>query len=97
MFDAVAKLVMSAGAAAGLALGIALIPASAAEAQAKPGECKPTPASFSWDYDEHCRRVPKAQVSRGPDGSVREEIRRGTCVKIKEKSGDGVKVVDRCD
>lgn len=97
MSNAVGKALMVAGGATGLALGLTLLPATAAHAQERSAQCKPTPPSFSWDYDENCRRVPKAKVTKEPDGTTRETIRRGTCVKIKEKTEDGYRVVDRCD
>ena len=97
MSSIVGKALMIAGAAAGLASGSTLLPATAAQAQERPGQCKPTPPSFNWDYDANCRRVPKVKLTKEPDGTARETIHRGTCVKIREKTPDGYRMVDRCD
>ena len=91
------KVLMGAVAAVGLASVTSFLPATAAQAQERPGQCKPTPPSFSWDYDANCRRVPKAKGSKDPDGTTRETTQRGTCVKIKEKTENGYRTVDRCD
>lgn len=91
------RALMIAGAAAGLASGSTLVPATAAQAQERSTECKPTPPSFNWDYDANCRRVPKVKMTKEPDGTARETIQRGTCVKIREKTADGYRMVDRCD
>ena len=88
---------MIAGAAAGLASGSALLTATAAQAQERPGQCKPTPPSFNWDYDANCRRVPKVKMAKEPNGTARETANRGTCVRIREKTADGYRMVDRCD
>jgi hypothetical protein len=41
--------------------------------------------------------VPKNKAAKGPDASSRETVQRGTCVKIREKTEDGYRIVDRCD
>lgn len=97
MSNVIGKGLVIAGGGAGLAVALSLLSATASSAQERSAQCKPTPPSFSWDYDEHCRRVPKAKVTKEPDGTTRETIRRGTCVKIKEKTENGYRMVDRCD
>ena len=71
------------------------MPASGALAQAS-GE-KATPKA--WDYKiKDGKRVPKGNRVTNADGSWREEIRRGNCVTIKEKSAAGeYKETRRCD
>jgi hypothetical protein len=97
MSNVVGKALLVAAGGAGLALGLTLLSATAAQAQERSAQCRPTPPSFNWDYDEHCRRVPKNKAAKGPDASSRETVQRGTCVKIREKTEDGYRIVDRCD
>ena len=56
-----------------------------------------TPKSWSWEIKDG-KRVPKGTRKVNADGSSREEVRIGSCVTIKEKTGDGVyKETRRCD
>lgn len=72
-------------AAATLAIGGA---APAMAQKASKADAK-TPAGWSYDIKDG-KRVPKAKRQVNADGSWREEIRRGSCVTIREKSADGV-------
>ena len=53
----------------------------------------------NWSYEiKDGKRVPKAERVTNPDGSWREEVRRGKCITIKEKSAAGeYKETRRCD
>lgn len=67
--------------------------ASAAFAQAAPS----TPSSWNYEIKDG-KRVPKAERKVNPDGSWREESRRGSCVTVKEKTPSGeYKESRRCD
>ena len=72
----------------------AVTAASAAFAQA-PDQATPK----GWSYEiKDGKRVPKGERTVNADGSTREEIRKGSCVTIKEKSATGeVKTTSRCD
>ena len=76
-------------------VALAATAASAAFAQSAPDQATPK----GWNYEiKDGKRVPKGERTVTPDGSTREEIRKGACVTIKEKSPDGtVKKTDRCD
>ncbi len=52
-----------------------------------------------WNYDiKDGKRVPKGNRVTNADGSWREEIRKGTCVEIKEMSAAGeLKITRKCD
>lgn len=91
MSNYLAKSLIIAGAAAGLTFAFA----ASASAQGRPGQCKPTPPSFNWDYDRNCNRVPKEPAAR-KDGD-RQEVRRGPCVEIKESSENAKRIERRCD
>ena len=53
----------------------------------------------NWSYEiKDGKRVPKGERVTNPDGSWREEIRRGKCITIKEKTATGeYKETRRCD
>ena len=53
----------------------------------------------NWSYEiKDGKRVPKGERVTNPDGSWREEVRRGKCITIKEKSPAGeYKETRRCD
>ncbi len=71
----------------------AVTAASAAFAQAD----QATPKGWSYEIKDG-KRVPKGERTVNADGSSREEIRKGNCVTIKEKSASGeVKSTSRCD
>ena len=83
-------------AAAGAIVGLGL--ATAAQAYSAPGEhAQATPKS--WNYElKGGKRVPKGERVTNADGSWREEIRRGKCTTVKEKSAKGeYKESHRCD
>lgn len=69
-------------------VALAATAASAAYAQATSGD-QATPSNFNWEIKDG-KRVPKGTKKVNPDGSWREEIRRGNCLIVKEKSADGV-------
>ena len=71
--------------------------ASGVQAQAQSSQAKATPKN--WDYViKDGKRVPKGNRVTNADGSWREEIRRGDCVTIKEKTASGAyKESRRCD
>lgn len=80
--------------AVGLAAGVT--GTASAEPQGR-SQAQSTPDNFPWTFDKKGNRVPKSQVVRGEDGTTREEVRRGNCVTIKERTPDGgVKSVTRC-
>ena len=79
------------------ALALAATAASAAYAQATPGNDQATPSNFNWEIKDG-KRVPKGQKQTNADGSWREEIRQGKCIVVKEKSAAGeYKETRKCD
>src|SRR4030095_14593781 len=66
--------------------GVALVP-SATTAYADPPQSQSTPNNFNYEIKDG-KRVPKGNRIVNKDGSWREEIRHGHCVKIKEMSAD---------
>ena len=55
-----------------------------------------TPDSFNYDL-KNGKPVPKGQRVDNPDGSWREEVRKGRCVAIKEKTASGeIRKWDEC-
>jgi len=83
------RIIMAVGAVALVATA-----ASAARAQAAGGS---TPSSWNYEIKDG-KRVPKAERKVNPDGSWREENRRGACVTVKEKTASGeYKETRRCD
>jgi len=83
---------------AALGAGLGLAYAGVASAQARPQDSKPsTPKSFPWDYGKDGKPVRKSRTVTNPDGSTREEIPLGgSCVRIIERTADGVKRRDEC-
>ena len=78
------------------AVGVSAI-GFAAVAHAQAQDVQKTPKSWSYEIKDG-KRVPKGERQVNPDGSWREEIRRGNCVTIKEKSAQGeYKESRRCD
>ncbi|MCY7338526.1 MAG: hypothetical protein LH465_00975 [Sphingomonas bacterium] len=72
----------------------AVTAASAAFAQAAD---QATPKGWSYEIKDG-KRVPKGERTVNADGSSREEIRKGNCVTIKERSANGeLKTTSRCD
>ena len=70
--------------------------ASAAFATAA-ADTKATPKNWKYEIKDG-KRVPKGERVTKADGSWREEIRRGDCVTIKEKTAAGAyKESRRCD
>ena len=79
-----------------IAGGVALA-ATAASAAFAQGPDQATPKGWNWETKDG-KRVAKGERTVNPDGSSREEIRRGSCVTVVEKTADGtVKKSDRCD
>ena len=64
---------------------LATVSATAANAQ----QDRRTPKSWSYEVDQHGRRVDRNDRVVKPDGSWREETRQGNCVAIKERSASG--------
>ena len=91
---------MFAMAIAGVALVAAVglpMAARAAQASGKTATAQSTPKSWNYEIGDG-KRVPKGKRTVTADGSSREEVRVGSCVTLKEKSGDGVyKETRRCD
>jgi len=55
----------------------------------KPGKSQAkTPTAWSYEIKDG-KRVPKAERRTNADGSWKEEIRRGDCVTVREKTGTG--------
>ena len=79
-------------------LAAGLIAGSAAAQQPQPsGKARSTPNNFPWTYDKDGKIVRKSRAVTEANGTVREETPRGgTCVRIKEKTADGVRWVDKC-
>ena len=48
-----------------------------------------TPRGWSYDVNQQGQRVARTSRVTKPDGSWREEIRRGNCLTIKERSATG--------
>ena len=87
-----AKTVLAGCLAAGLIAGSA-----AAQEQPSSGKARATPSNFPWTYDKDGTIVRKSRAVTEANGTVREETPRGgTCVRIKEKTADGVRWVDKC-
>ena len=77
--------------------GVALAATAASAAFAQSGPDQATPKSFNYEIKDG-KRVPKGERTVNADGSWREEIRKGNCVTIKEKSASGeIKTTSRCD
>ena len=76
-------------------VALAASAASAAFAQSAPDQATPK----GWNYEiKDGKRVPKGDRVTNADGSWREEIRKGSCVTIKEKSASGeIKTTSRCE
>jgi len=85
-------------AAAACGVGLALACSAVATAQSQQQNQKPsTPKNFSWDYDKDGKPVRKGRVVTNPDGSTREEVPLGgKCVRVIERTADGIKRTDRC-
>lgn len=78
------------------ACGVALAATAASAAFADPA-AEATPKNFNYELKDG-KRVPRAERTVGPDGVAREEVRKGSCVTVKEKSPNGdVKTSSRCD
>jgi hypothetical protein len=81
---------------AGIAGALVAGAAGAAYAQANQGG-QTTPKNWNWEPGKNNSRVPKANRVTNPDGSWREEIRKGPCTTVKESSGQGeVKSTTKC-
>ena len=92
MYLKLAKTVLAGSIAAGLVAGSA-----AAQQQQPSGKARSTPSNFPWTYDQDGKIVRKSRSVSEADGRTREETPRGgTCVRIKEKTPDGVRWVDKC-
>ena len=76
--------------------GVALAATAASAAFAQGPSGKTTPKSWNYEIKDG-KRVPKAERTVNADGSTREEIRKGACVTVKEKSNGEVKTTSRCD
>ncbi len=86
----VVKIAMFVGIAA-LAVG------ASASAFAQAGKDQATPAGWSYEIKDG-KRVPKGNRISGADGSWREEVRKGTCTEVKERTATGdVKITRKCD
>ena len=80
-----------------LIVGVAAFAATAASAAFAADPIKKTPPGWSYDVKDG-QRVPKVNRVTNPDGSWREESRKGNCVEIKEMSASGdVKITRKCD
>ncbi len=76
--------------------GVALATTAASAAYAQSAD-RSTPKSWNYEIKDG-KRVPKADRQVNPDGSWREETRKGACVTVKEKTTSGeYKEVRRCD
>lgn len=76
-------------------LALATTAAGAAYAQQAPAE---TPKGFNWTTDKSGNRVakPGSRITN-PDGSWREETRKGECVSVKERTANGeIKTTNSC-
>jgi len=84
-------------AACGTALALAYSATAGAQSQPQGGKQRSTPQSFPWEYGKDGKPVRKSRVVTNPDGSTREEVPQGgKCVRIIERTADGVKRTDQC-
>jgi len=73
-----------------LAIVAALALGSAGTAMAEKPRKNDAKTPSSWSYEiKDGKRVPKGERRVNADGSWREEIRRGDCVTIREKTKSG--------
>ncbi len=76
--------------------GVALAATAAGAADAQSAD-RSTPKSWNYEIKDG-KRVPKAERQVNADGGWREEVRKGACVTVKEKTANGdYKEVRRCD
>ena len=69
----------------GIALG-----ASAAFAAGQQSQNQQPQTPKGWSYTiQNGQRVPKGERQVNADGSWREEVKRGNCITVKEKSASG--------
>ncbi len=83
-------------AACGAGFALAYSAAASAQQPQAPKE-RSIPDSFPWKYGPGNKPVKKSQVTINPDGSTREEVPLGgKCVRVVEKTAEGVKRTDHC-
>jgi hypothetical protein len=77
---------------------VALVAGAAGAAYAQANQtAQSTPKNWSWEPGKDNKRVPKANRVTNADGSWREEVKQGSCTKIKEGTGQGeVKTSYKC-
>ena len=76
-------------------MGVAAFAVGAA-AFAAPGD-QSTPSGWSYEIKDG-KRVPKANRVTNADGSWREEVRKGSCIEVKEMTAAGeLKITRKCD
>ena len=78
-------------------MGVAAFAVGAsATAFAAPGD-QATPSGWSYEIKDG-KRVPKANRVTNADGSWREEVRKGSCIEVKEMTAAGeLKITRKCD
>ncbi len=86
-------------AVSGVALAAILGGAAAARAEQPAEQTASQSVPKGWNYEiRNGQRVPKTTRVTTADGGVREELRQGTCLTVKEKSPSGeFKQVTKCD
>ena len=73
-----------------LAIVAALALGSAGTAMAEKPRKNDAKTPSSWSYEiKDGKRVPKVERRTNADGSWKEEVRRGDCVTVREKTGTG--------
>lgn len=61
------------------------------------GPAPSVPKNFNYELRDG-KRVPKGNRVTNADGSWREEIRKGTCIEVKEMTAAGeLKITRKCD
>ncbi len=88
------KAAMVIGATAFVSISIA--GAAQAQTQAQSGFQRSTPKHWTYEI-KNGKRVPKANRVTNPDGSWREEVTRGGCVTVTERTALGeIRQTRRC-
>ena len=81
----------------GVLMGVAAFAVGASAAAFAAGGDQATPSGWSYEIKDG-KRVPKANRVTNADGSWREEVRKGSCVEVKEMTAAGeLKITRKCD
>ena len=78
-------------------VGVAAFAVGASAAAFAAGGDQSTPSGWSYEIKDG-KRVPKSNRVTSADGSWREEVRKGSCVEVKEMTAAGeLKITRKCD